>query len=147
MQEDGTQGDVHPIAQLALKLLKKQGHALTLGAQGKERLAAALRKYARLQDKKVALKELVCLSWFFENKKKSPHASRELLSVIEAESSELVAAGESLFVDGEQLQEAAKRFHRHMGESTAKSAPKVGEDEPSGEGIVKAGMLGKTRRI
>lgn len=146
MQEEGTPDDVHPVAQLALKLLKKQGHAYTLGTQGKQKLVHELERIGLLHEKKDALKELVALAWFFEHKKKSPHASRELLAVVEEASADLVAAGESVFVDGEQLQEAAKRFQRHMGESTAKVAPKVGDDDAP-EDAIKAGMLGKSRRV
>ena len=139
---------VHPIAKVALALLKKQGHVYSLGREGKARLQREVDKHESLSAKKAALKELVCLAWFFEHKKSSPHAGRELLDVVDAASGAIVAAGETLYVDTEDLHTAARRFQRLMGEDRDHRAPMVGEESAeSADGVVKAGYIGKTRRI
>jgi hypothetical protein len=145
---DGSEDQsVHPIASLAMKLLRKQGHVYSLGREGRERLRRALEKYEGIPEKKAALKEIVCLAWFFEHKKQSPHAARELLDVVDAASGALVAAGEALYVDSEDLHTAARRFQRMMGENGERRAPMVGEEPEDSDDVVKAGYIGKTRRI
>lgn len=141
-------GTVHPVAKAALAVLKADGRGtLTIDMDGRMRITRALGAYSDPRQLKAAVKELICFAWFLENKRKAPAAARAILDVAESAAEALLKAGESVYVDDDEMQRRARQYQKLMGkDNAAHVAPHVddGNDEDL-EGTVKAGFLGVTR--
>lgn len=141
-------GQVHPIAKAALAVLKADGRGtLTVDVDGRARIAKALAAYSEPRQLKAAVKELICFAWFLENKRKAPGAARALLDVAESAAEALLKAGESVYVDDDEMQRRARQYQKLMGtDSAAHVAPHVDDaNDEDLDGTVKAGFLGVTR--
>lgn len=140
--------DMKHLVNAVLAAIKVEGTAYTLGAEGKLRVGKALALYKEdPKAKKRALREVVCLAWFFEKKQGSPHVSKELLDVAQVAAGDLATLRESLSLDADTLHTAAKRYQKMLGQSEGPKAPKLGES--ADEGTVKAGstLIGRLRRV
>lgn len=147
MSTEEPQDDVKHLVNVVLAALKVEGNAYSLGADGKARVAKALSAFKHPVARQHALKELVCLAWFFEKKQQSPHASREILDVAQLAAGDLASLREALTIDSDTLHTAAKRYQKMLGESAGPTAPKLGDQ--AAEGTMKAGdtLIGKLRRV
>ncbi len=139
--------DVKHLVNVVLSAMKIEGAAYSLGADGKARVAKALARFQHPASRQLALRELVCLAWFFEKKQANPHVAHEILDVAQVAAGDLASLRETLALDADTLHTAAKRYQQMLGESAGPQAPKLGEQ--AAEGTVKAGttMIGKLRRV
>jgi len=146
MTEATDPGSIHPIAKAALACLKKDARGtLNLDVAGRQRITRALQASADLRQMKAAAKELICLAWFLEHKRKAPAVARSLLEIAETAADALIAAGESVFVADEDVQRRAQQYQRMLGRDEAHVAPHVDDRDQDPEGAVKAGFLKVTR--
>jgi hypothetical protein len=132
--------DIKRLVEEVLGAIQLEGKAYTLGGSGRARVKKALAAFETPSARRRALREIVCLAWFFEKKQASPHVAKELLDAAEVSAGDLQALREAAdSIDSDTLHEAAKRYQKMLGEQTGAIAPRLGEKAP--EGSVAAGTL------